>query len=343
MAVVTAMTLFTGCGKGNAPALKDLDVEKYVTLGEYMGLEVTLDAIEVDEEDVEDAFNQLYIENFPEEMFVTDRAVVLGDTANIDYVGKKGDVAFSGGTAEDYNLTIGSGTFIPGFEEGLVGVNAGDTVEVELTFPEDYRSEDLAGQDVVFTVTVNYIIPGEMTDEAVTALGLEGVTTADELRQYVYDDLYAQAEQERYDEAEYLLMDTILANCKFNEIPKKVIAKYQDTVKDSIDNTAAAFGVDANTLTNYFYQMDLETCIEYYSEQNAQQNIVLQAIANKEGLNISDEELDAQLLAEAESAGVSTIAEYIGEGSKEDSREEYMNTAVVNFLIENAVISEYND
>ena len=130
----------------------------------------------------------------------------------------------------------------------------------------------------------------------------------------------------------------------------KELKKQQDDLQSRVDELAACkekeqLDVDRlerRSLTNYFYQMDLETCIEYYSEQNAQQNIVLQAIANKEGLNISDEELDAQLLAEAESAGVSTIAEYIGEGSKEDFREEYMNTAVVNFLIENAVISEYN-
>ena len=83
--------------------------------------------------------------------------VESGDTVNIDFEGKKDGVAFDGGTSQGYNLTIGSGSFIDGFEDGLIGVNVGDTVDLNLTFPEGYQNADLAGQDVVFTVTVNFI------------------------------------------------------------------------------------------------------------------------------------------------------------------------------------------
>ena len=331
---LTAITLFTGCGKA-APALKDINVEKYVTLGEYTGLDVTVDPIEVDEEDLEENITKMYVENYPEELFVTDGTIVLGDTANIDYVGKKDNVAFSGGTAEDYNLTIGSGTFIDGFEDGLVGAKAGTTIELPLTFPKTYHNADLAGQAVIFTVTVNYIIPGEMTDENVTALNIDGVTTADELRQHVYDTMYEEARQKSHSNAAYDILEIVLDNCNFKTLPKKVIGKYEDEVKADLKSTAEAFGVDINTLCYYFYQMDLDTFVAFYSEQNAQESVAIQAIANKEGLNISDEELDTMLLEKAEAAGHTTIEEYIGKTSKEDYREKYVREAVINFLIEN--------
>ena len=165
--------------------LKDIDVEKYVTVGDYKSIRVEKQEVTVSDSELEEMTNQVYIGSFPAELGVKDRAVKEGDTANIDYVGKKDGVAFDGGTAQGANLTIGSDTYIDGFEDGLIGVMPGDTVDLNLTFPEGYGNQDLAGQAVVFTVTVNYIIPEEKTDEAVEKFGVEGVTTVEELRQYV--------------------------------------------------------------------------------------------------------------------------------------------------------------
>ena len=342
IAVLAAMFLFAGCGRAEeeVPALKDMNVEQYVTLGEYTGLEVTVAPPSVDDAELEATMMQTFIDYFPAEMGVTDRAIVEGDTANIDYVGKKDDIAFDGGTASGTNLTIGSDSFIDGFEDGLVGVKAGETVDLNLTFPEDYRNADLAGAEVVFTVIVNYIIPAERNDETIAALGFEGVTNEEEFRQFAYDYLYQAAEEERLAEVQNAVVEAFLANCTFTEIPESMIASYKDTIKNNIENTAAAYGIDGDTYTTYFYGVDLVTFLETYAGQNAQQNIAMQAVANKEGLNMSDEDLDAQLLAEAQAYGLETIEEYIGDASKEDFREYYMYVTVLNYLVDNAVVSE---
>lgn len=341
LAILTAMTMLAGCGQAQEKlALKDMNVDQYVTLGEYKGLEVTVAAPSVDETELEDTMMQTFIDYFPAEMGVTDRGIVEGDTANIDYVGKKNDVAFEGGTAAGSNLTIGSDSFIDGFEDGLVGVKAGETVDLNLTFPENYRNADLAGAEVVFTVTVNYIIPAEMNDDAIAALGFEGVTNEEEFRQFAYDYLYQAAEEERNAEVQNAVVEAFLANCSFNEIPEAMIKEYKGTIKDNIENTASVYGVDADTFTTVFYQMDLDTFVDTHAENNAKQNIAMQAVANKEGLAMSDADLDTQLLAEAQAAGVATIEEYIGDASKEDFREYFMYVDVLTFLVDNAVVSE---
>ena len=185
LAAILSVCMLAGCGAKDtgdgtgaatdagteSTALKDMDVDKYVTLGEYKGLAVSVDTVEVDEDEWDTLVNNVYYGNITAENGgIMDRAVETGDTVNIDYEGTKDGVAFDGGTAQGYDLTIGSGTFIPGFEDGLVGVKIGDTVDLPLTFPENY-TEELAGKDVVFTVTVNSVkrMP-ELTDDLVNQI-----------------------------------------------------------------------------------------------------------------------------------------------------------------------------
>ena len=163
--------------------LADVDVDSLVVLGEYKGLKLEAEKSEVTDEMVESSLKSAFSMN-PLMKEVTDRAVQEGDTANIDYEGKFADtkVAFDGGTAQGYDLKIGSGSFIDGFEDGLIGVGIGETVDLNLTFPENYGSEDLAGKDVIFTVKVNSIkvADTEPSDEWVKSLGLEDASTLDE-------------------------------------------------------------------------------------------------------------------------------------------------------------------
>lgn len=190
LAAILSVCMLAGCGAKDtgdgtgaatdagteSTALKDMDVDKYVTLGEYKGLAVSVDTVEVDEDEWDTLVNNVYYGNITAENGgIMDRAVETGDTVNIDYEGKKDGVAFDGGTAQGYDLTIGSGNFIAGFEDGLIGVMPGETVDLDLTFPENYGNSDLAGQAVVFTVTVNYIQPaqdGEFSDEIISNFGI---------------------------------------------------------------------------------------------------------------------------------------------------------------------------
>ncbi len=339
LAALLAAGVLGGCGGQEDTTLKNMDVDRYVTLGEYMGLEVTVDPIAVDETEVETLVRDVYNNNVTlENGGITDRAVENGDTVNIDYEGKKDGVAFDGGTASGSLLTIGSGRFIDGFEEGLIGVTPGETVDLNLTFPENYSSSDLAGQDVVFTVTVNFILPQEMDDAVAASIGIEGVTNVEELRQYAYDYLYANAESTYNASLQNAVLEAFISECVFNEIPEELVEKYETVSRQNIEQQAAGYGLDGNTFTTYFYQMDLETFVSTYSEEAARQDIALQAVANREDLNIGDEELNEMLLEYANNAGYDTVEEYVGDTSLEDYREYFMYERVLQFLVDNASV-----
>ncbi len=314
--------------------LKDIDVEKYVTVGDYKSIRVEKQEVTVSDSELEEMTNQVYIGSFPAELGVKDRAVKEGDTANIDYVGKKDGVAFDGGTAQGANLTIGSDTYIDGFEDGLIGVMPGDTVDLNLTFPEGYGNQDLAGQAVVFTVTVNYIIPEEKTDEAVEKFGVEGVTTVEELRQYVYDYLYDRNEMRRDSQYEQDVLNAFLALCEFQEIPQEYLDSYRETARQNITDTAAQYGTDPETYVYYYYGMDLNSFLDVYSDNALRQNIAMQVVADKEGLAVDDEELNTTLQQYASDAGYDSVEEYVGGGSLEEIRDYLMYDNVYNYLMD---------
>lgn len=341
IAALMAVGMLAGCGNSDAAKdLKDMDVEKYVSLGEYKGLEVSVDPISVEESEVESLMMGAY-SNYvtAENGGIVDRAVAVGDTANIDYVGTKDDVAFSGGTASGYNLTIGSGKFIDGFEDGLVGVMPGETVNLNLTFPENYGNADLAGQPVVFTVTVNFIVPADMQDAVVATMGIEGVDTVEGLRQYAYDYLYSSAEYNYNTSVENAVLGAFMDSCTFEEIPKDIIDKYAEMAKNGIAQQAQSYSMDTETFVSTFYGMTYDEFLEEYSREASKQDIALQAVANKENLNMTDEELNTALQEYATGAGYDTVEEFIGEESIESYRDYLMCEKVLDFLVENAAIN----
>lgn len=340
MALCLTTVLLAGCGGDETTVLKDMDVEKYVTLGEYKGLTVNVAAPSVNDAELESLMMDVYQGNITAENGIKDRAIVEGDIANIDYVGKKDGVAFDGGTASGYNLGIGSGQFIAGFEEGLVGVKPGETVDLNLTFPENYGSADLAGQAVVFTVTVNYILPTELDNAVIAGMGIEGVTNEEEFRQYCYDYLYSVAEQDYQYYVQNAVMEAFMTSNTIKEVPEALVEKYESVARGNIETTAASYGTDPDTFTNYYYNMDFESFVVDYSKNAAEQDMAIQAVANAENLNITDEELDEMLLGYAQNAGYTTIEEYIGDSTKEDYREYFLFEKVLNYLVENAVVTE---
>lgn len=348
LAILTAACMLVGCGgketesKETEQALHEMDVEKYVTLGEYKGIEVTMPTITVDESEVDSLVSNAYSNAVTKENGgITDRAVAVGDTANIDYVGKKDDVAFDGGTASGFNLTIGSGQFIDGFEDGLVGVMPGETVDLNLTFPAEYHSADLAGAEVVFTVTVNFIQPSaeDMQDSVIAALGIEGIDTVEALRQYAYDYLYSTAEQNYNASIQSTVLNTFMSNCEFKEVPQWLTDKYFAMAEVNINQQAANYGMDGASFVNNFYGMTMEEFVSEYSVEMAKRDIALQAIANQENLNISDEELDTTLQTYATASGYETVEEFLGEEPKDNYRAYLTAENVVAFMIENAVVN----
>lgn len=344
MSISMVATLLVGCGEktGN---LDNVDAQSYITsLFEYKGMELTAAKPEVSDEYI-DSYIEYLLTQYPVTTEVTDRPVQVGDTANIDYVGKDmNGVAFEGGTAQGYDLIIGSGMFVPGFEDGLVGANIGDTVDVELTFPENYHSEDLAGQDVVFTVTINSIKgsqPAELNDEFVAQFGN---TDVEDFKKSVVISLEDNAEATYKTELQEQAIDALTAGCEFSdELPEGLYNYYQEQIRSNFMNYATSYGMDLNTFISQVYGTTEEAFnaqIEEGAASSTRQAMACALIAQKEGIEVTDEELEADLAENYAKLGYESVEAYKENASVEDYRDYLLTNKVLDFLIENAVITE---
>ena len=298
-------------------ALDEINPSDYITLGEYKGLTVEVAPASVTDEDVDGYINNL-IEANPAKTEITDRPIQKGDIANIDYEGKYADtgVAFEGGTAQGFDLDIGSGMFIPGFEDGLVGVNLGDTVDLDLTFPEEYGSKDLAGKKVVFTVKVNKISEKskEPTDEWAAGLGMEGVTNLEQLKETSKKQLTEEAEATHKADVESAVIDKVIEISEYKDFPQEVLNYYLIQENQQLENYAqmyTAYGqpTTASDIVRMMMQntapdqSDPDAFLKNMVNEVAQQFITFAAIAKNENLAISDEDVE-NYLKEAFDAGL---------------------------------------
>lgn len=340
LAAMLAAVLFSGCGGEENKPLSQLDTDKYVTLGDYNNLtiNVSLEPVQVDEAQLEQLVYEVYCSYVTEESgVVTDRVVEVGDTVNIDYEGKRNGIAFAGGSNQGDFLTIGSGGFIDGFEDGLIGVMPGETVDLDLSFPDPYPpNPDLAGQPVVFTVTVNYIFPTpeDMQDEVVAGMEIVDVNTVEELRQFAYDYLYEITRQDYNLNLENAVIEALVASCVFEELPESLLEESRKTFTANLENTAASYGYTPDTFAAYYYMMSAEELIDTYAPEGARQNLALQAVANKEGLAVDDEELQTLMEEAAVNAGYESVDALMGEVTLEEFRNYFMFERVIDFLME---------
>ena len=338
LAAIFAVCLFVGCGGETETTLNKMKVENYVTLGDYRNLAVSVEKPVVRDEDCDQLLLAVYQSNVTlENGGVLDRPVAEGDTVNIDYVGTKDGVAFGGGTAYGTNLTIGSGGFIPGFESGLVGAMPGETRELNLTFPEDYKnSAELAGQAVVFTVTVNFIQPGmgDLRDSVVAALEIDGVANVQELRQYVYDYLSRNAEQQYLYAVQDAIIEQLTNGSTIGELPETYVENYRQLYRDSIEKIALSMNTTPDMYANYYFGMNSEDYAFLYGEVQARQELMLQAIANQEGWTVSDDELDGLISDYALENGYNSAEDLEAEISREQLRNFFMSERVMGHLVD---------
>ena len=345
--VLTASTL-VGCGNnGGEENLSNVDAEKYVTkLGEYKGLQLTGSATEITDEYVESYIDYM-LENSKQPVAITeDRPVQTGDVVNIDYVGKKDGVAFDGGTAQGYDLTIGSGTFIDGFEDGLIGAKIGETVDLNLTFPENYGSEELAGQAVVFTVTVNSIgelVRPELNDEFVQSLGMDYCQNVEEFYSVVRQSLEDTANANLENELQTQIVEKLMEICEFTEeIPEEMYNYYKEQIDTNFVNSASAVGMEKLDYILNYYGMTEEQYnaeIETGALNSARQAIVCSMIAEKEGIEITDEELNTKIEENYANFGYESVEAYMESGNAEDYRDYLLTMEVLDFLVDNAVVT----
>ena len=266
-----------------------------VTLGEYKNLEVTKEDTTITDEAV-DAQIESELSAAAEQVEV-DRAAQNGDVCNIDYVGTKDGVAFDGGTASGYDLTLGSGTFIPGFEDGLIGAKKGEVRDLNLTFPEAYQAADLAGQDVVFKVTVNSVSEmktPELTDAWVKEYTGGEQNTVDEYKAAVREAMEKNAEDAAVQAAQQTLTSMAVSNSTF-ELNQEAVDFQFNELWNMYDQYAQMYGT---TIEDYFgmYGMTVEeakTELTTYAEEICKSKILVDAIFEKENLTLTPEEEEA--------------------------------------------------
>ena len=260
-------------------------------LGQYTGLElVSEEAKQITDADVDAYLEQNIMPNFTEQV---DGPIQNGDTANIDYEGKKDGVAFDGGTDQGYDLVIGSGNFIPGFEDGLIGKKAGETVDLNLTFPTEYHSEELAGQSVVFTVKINSISrPQQLTDALVPQIDPESKTVAElkaNIKKFLQEDEDLTAMQSLY----YVAATKVIQDSEIETDPKAVAYTCNTYLSNYAAQCQQYYGMDVGTVLTYMggTYADVRSQYETISEEAVQQRLVLQEIAKKENLEVTDDDL----------------------------------------------------
>ena len=337
--MIAAMGL-TGCGASNPYA--DLNFEEYVKLAEYKGLEKDAVKVSVSDEEVQTQV-KANLEATAETVEKTEGKVKDGDTANIDYEGKKDGVAFEGGTAEGDELTIGSGRFIEGFEEGLIGKEIGGTYDLNLTFPEDYGSEDLAGADVVFTVKINSVkrsVAPEYTAEWVKENS--DVDTKKDYEALVKDQLVEQKEESAKNNIMAKLWNQVVEGSKINQYPQEIVDGYIAEIEAQYELMAETYGMELEALWEQ-EGIDSQEAFDAKTEAAAQayvkEQMVMYYIAELEGLTYTDEEAD-EIRTAIDEAGFDdeTFKQQYGQDI-----ESYIDAALVfskvsGFIYDNAVV-----
>ena len=278
-------------------------VEPEVKLGEYKGLPYELEAVEISEEDIDKELDRMR-ETYAD-METIDGAAEEGDTVNIDYEGLKDGIAFDGGTAEGYDLRLGSGSFIPGFEDQLIGAKAGEEKQLPLTFPEDYHSEELAGQEVVFNVKVNEVkrkVLPELDDDFAKDVNAPGVETVEDLRKVVKERLENGRKEQAERKADEELFKKLSESAEI-DLPQVMVEDEAMSMVRQFETQISQYGMQPSQYLKMLNQTEegLKEAYMEEAERNVRLRLILAAIAKSEEMEVSAEEIDAEInkLAEA--------------------------------------------
>lgn len=293
----------TGCGSDNP--YSGYDLSEYVKTANYKGLEMEKIEVSVSDEEVSTQV-EANVEDTKTTEEVKEGTVAKNDTVNIDYEGKIDGETFSGGSAEDTDLTIGSGQFIDGFEDGLIGKPVGSTQTLNLKFPDDYNSSEVAGKDVVFTVTINHIVKETIPEynDAWVADNSDVKTTA-EYEQQVRNELYKEKEDQAKSDAISDLWSQVVESSEVIKYPEDEVNKYVEEIETQYQAMADNNGME---LKDLWEQYGIESEEEYNTENKetaqayVKEQMVMYDIAEKEDLSYTDEEED-ELRTQLEDAG----------------------------------------
>lgn len=329
--VLAAVLALTGCSGEIS--------NDYITISQYKGVEAEAgDTTEVTDEDVDtqiDSTRQMYAE-----LENVDRPAENGDTVTIDYVGTLNGEAFEGGSSEDYQLELGSGTFIDGFEDGIVGHSAGETFDLNLTFPDDYGSTDLAGKDVVFTVTLKTVsisnVP-ELNDEFVQSVS-EDSSIVEEYREEVrqmLEDNYAESAQLTLTENAW---SAVMDNTEVKQYPDGAVDEMKNTIREQYQNMADSYGMEFADFLSSYMGMDEDTFEEQLqtaAENQVKQDLIVDLIIDEENLDVSDAALEEIYNQYVEDYGFSSLDDLKSAATEEELEDMARLQIVQEFIVDN--------
>lgn len=328
----------TGTVSGDTRLVSVDDVSKYVTIGQYKGLSLDK-TVEAVTDDMVDGRIKEELQNKAEE--VTEGSVQNGDVVTINYVGTKDGVAFDGGTANNYELTIGSGTFIDGFEDGIIGMKKGQTKDLDLTFPEEYSSEELAGQEVVFKVTLqSFKRAPELTDD--WAAKNTDCKTAEEYRKEIRTTLEDEAKTSAQNTLRETAWNTVLSASEVKEYPQDDLDTAKTEFKTLYENYAKQGDM---TLEDFVKAQgismdDFEEQSSQYAEYKVKQNLIVQGIMDAENMTLEDEKslsIQDELIKAYNVKDLAALVDKYGQAAVDES---IGLLRVEDFILDNATVEE---
>ena len=327
-----------GTGK-NLQFTCEVFVKPDVTLGEYKGVEVKKEHTLVTEDDVNAEIEKERNQQAAE-VSVDDRAVAEGDTVNLDYSGSVDGVKFAGGTAEGQTLKIGSHTFIPGFEEQMVGMNIGEEKDLNVTFPTEYHAPDLAGKEAIFHVKVNSITETQLPAlDDDFAKDISEFDTLDAYKADVRAKLEAQAAERDNNAFTNAVIEKVMANATV-EIPDAMVERQIDSMVRNFEARLAQQGLKLADFMKYTGQDEKSFRNQYrdQAEKSVRANLVLEAVENIEKFEAAEEEIDAEIEKFAKQIGqnVEDLKKNLTEGDREYFKADVIRDKAVKFLCDNA-------
>jgi trigger factor len=348
LALTMGMSLLTGCGSKSDSSFKSSSemIEKYgsyCTLGDYKGMEYDGYKTEITDDMVQSKIDSL-ISNYTTTEYVTEGTAELGDTVNIDYVGTIDGEEFSGGSTNGSgtDLELGSGSYIDGFEDQIVGHSVGDSFDVNVTFPEDYGVDTLNGQDAVFAVTLNSIanitVP-DYNDEFIASN--TDYSTVAEYEESVRADLTESYGTSDEYQNKSTLLTLVMDNATMNEYPEQELENMIEQTVSQVEEIADNYGYDLATYVTAVYGMSSEEAFREYVSEEVQdileEKIVICSIAKEEGITVSDDEIQEYKQELITRYGYSSISDFEEDYSYTSDDYMYGTVAdkVMDFLLEN--------
>jgi trigger factor len=318
----------------------EVAVKPEITLGAYKGLTMTKPQEEVTDADVDAELAKLREQN-AELVLKEEGTLEDGDTAIFDFEGFLDGTPFDGGKAENYELKIGSGQFIPGFEEQMIGMAIGEEKDLNVTFPEQYQAENLAGKDVVFHVKLHEMkvreLP-ELTDEFVKDLDKEGIETVEQLREDARKRLSEQLVSKNKNAKIDFAVTEATNNATF-ELPKEMIVEEKNRLLDNVAQQAKQYNLDLDTYLQFsgITREDFEANLMKDAERSLSYNLVIEAIGTAEGIAATEEEREAkyQELADQYNMGLEQVKAAVNDDAIDN---EVIYRKTIDFLVDNLIL-----